>query len=61
MNFLGTSTTKYGINSLNFGDAMLRNMIPKNIKLLKMLLDFEKKLKKQMIPCNCVAYYVISK
>ena len=45
MNLLGTPTTKYEINLLNFRDAMLWNMIPKNINLLNLVLDFEKKLR----------------
>ena len=41
----GTNKTKYGINSLNFGGAMLWNIIPKNIKLSKTLPEFKRRLK----------------
>ena len=34
---------------------MLRNIIPKNKKLLEMLPELEKKLKKQLITWNCAA------
>ena len=56
----GTNTTKYGINLLKYGinkfrGAMLRNIIPKNIKLSKTLLEFKRRLKKHMILCNCAA------
>ena len=51
----GTNTTAYGINSLNFRDAMLWNLIPKNIKLTETLPEFKRKLKTQLIACNCAA------
>ena len=41
----GTNTAKYGINSLIFRDAMLWNIIPKNIKLSKALPEFKRRLK----------------
>ena len=35
---------------------MLWNIIPKNIKLFKTLLEFKKeKVEKHLIPCNCAA------
>ena len=52
----GTSITTYGINSLNFRGAILWNIIPKNIKLSETLPEFKRRLKKQLIPCNCAAY-----
>ena len=51
----GTNTTKYGINSLNFRRAMLLNIIPENIKLSKTLPEFNRRLKKRLIPCDCAA------
>ena len=51
----GTNTTKYEINSLNFRDAMLLNIIPENIKLSKTLPEFKRRLKKHLIPCDCAA------
>ena len=51
----GTNTTKYGINLLKFRGAMLWNIRPKNIKLPKTLLEFKRRLKKHLIPCNCAA------
>ena len=51
----GTNTTKYGINSLNFSRAMLLNTIPENIKLSKTLPEFNRTLKKHLIPCDCAA------
>ena len=51
----GTNTTNYGINSLNFRGAMLWNIIPKNIKLSETLPEFKRRLKKQLIPCDCAA------
>ena len=50
-----TSTTKYGINSLNFRGAMLWNIVPKNIKLSKTLPEFKRRLKKHLIGFNCSA------
>ena len=35
VNLLGTNTTKYGTNSLNFRDAMLWNIIPKIVNLAR--------------------------
>lgn len=49
VNLPATDTTKYLINSPNIRGAMLPNMLPKNIKLSKTILEFEKKLKKQLI------------
>ena len=49
----GVNTTKYGINLLNFGGAMLWNIISKNVKLSKTLPEFNRRLKKQLIPSNC--------
>ena len=49
----GTNTTKYGINSLNFRDPMLWNIIPKNTKLSKTLPEFKRRLKKHLISWNC--------
>ena len=51
----GTNTTKYGIKALNFRGAVLWNIIPKNVKLSKTLPGFKRRLKKQLIPCNCAA------
>ena len=51
----GTSTTKKEINSLNCRVAILWNIKPKNIKLSKMLPDFQRRLKRHLIPCNCAA------
>ena len=50
-----TNTTEYGINSLNFRSAMLWNIIPKNIKLSKMLPECKGNLKTQLLSCNCAA------
>ena len=49
VNLPTTDTTKYLIHSPNIRGAMLPNMLPKNIKLSKTILEFEKKLKKQLI------------
>ena len=49
VNLPATDTTKYLINSPNIRGAMLPNMLPKNIKLSKAILEFEKMLKKQLI------------
>ena len=51
-----TNTTKCGKNSINFRGTILWNVIPKNIKLFKTLLEFKKeKVEKHLIPCNCAA------
>ena len=49
VNLPATDKTKYLINSPNIRGAMLPNMLPKNIKLSKAILEFEKMLKKQLI------------
>ena len=49
VNLPATDTTKYLINSPNIRGAMLPIMLPKNIKLSKAILEFEKMLKKQLI------------
>ena len=51
----GTNTAIYVINSLNFRSAMLWNIIPKNIKLPKMLPECKGNLKTQLLSCNCAA------
>ena len=55
----GTNTRKYGINSSNFRGAMLWYIIPKNIKLAKTLLEFKRRLKKHLIPCNCTMSFLV--
>ena len=51
-----TNTATYGINSKIFRCVMLWNTIPKNIKLSEWLPKFKRRLKNQLIPCNCAAY-----
>ena len=55
VNLPGTNTTKYGRNSLNFRGVLLWNIIPKNIKLSKMVPEFKRRLKKHQVPSNCAA------
>ena len=51
----GTNSTKYRINSLNFRGAVLCNIKSKNVEISKTLLEFKRRLKKHLIPCNCAA------
>ena len=52
------NSKKYLINSLNFRGAMPWNIIPKNRKLSKLLPEFKRCLRKQLIPCNCAAFHI---
>ena len=54
----GTNTTKYGINSHNFRGAMLWNIMPKNIKISKMLPEFRRSLKNNLELC-CISFLVL--
>ena len=51
----GTNAMTCGIHSLNFRGVILWNIIPKNIKFSETLPEFKRKLKIQLIPCNCAA------
>ena len=57
VNLSGSNTTKYGINSLNFRGAMFWNGILKIIKYLKTIQEFQRKLKKNLMPYNCDAFH----